>query len=261
MSGPAGFTITKTYKIDGGLWTKGKRDIADVITVGGMDLAPLSYNNRNLVPLLIRNGTNSRGRPERWPQGLLTELKKARNDHVDALIKEHLRAGDPMCEADAQVSSQTEKERIVLFHNAGVPHVITLSMPAFSTDSGERVEPLNLTILSTHKKHKQVHVQLTSANFTWLAYACHRTYAHDEPMYDSEDESERIESYRHMIPPKVHLGINPRTKQSWFLRCYSKRKMKQVTFNYSLDDTDDDIKTRLEVALTNLHKKAGIETV
>ena len=210
MSGPAGFTITKTYKIDGGLWNKGKREVADVITVGGMDFAPLSYNNRNLVPLMIRNGTNSRGRPERWPQGMLTDLKNARNGHVDSLIKKLLRAGDPMCEADAQVSSQTEKERIVLFHNAGVPQVITLAMPAFSTDSGEPVEPFNLTILSTHKKHKQVHVQLTSANFTWLAYACHRTYAQDEPMYDSEDENERIESYRHMIPPKVHLGVNPK---------------------------------------------------
>ena len=263
MPASSKFSITKTYDVKGGPFCKNKRTIQDVISFGGMDFVPLTYKNRNVVDLL-KTRSAKKGATERWPLGLLTTLRHARNNHVDALIKEHLRAGDPMCEADAQVSSLSAKERILLFHEARVPPTIKITMPAFSTDSGEHVEPFNLTMLSTHKKQKQIHLELTEDNFTWLSYACNRTYAHEELVYDSDEENQKIDSFRHLVPHDVHLGTNPKKPtscdNSWFLRRYINRKLVQVTFSMSNDETDEEIKARLEVALANLQKKIEKKT-
>lgn len=261
MAGPA-FQISKVYKIDGGPFAKGKRDIHDVVNISGIDFMPLSCKNRNLVPLLMKHGKReSSGRPCCWPRGVVRILKSARNTCVDDHIKQHLRAEDPMAEVDAQINDMSDKDRYKHFHKAGVPQIVSLAMPPFTTDSGEHCPLFNVRVLTSPKKRKQVFIELVSANFNWLMYASQVTTdkdSDDEPM-DSEDEAEKLEIFRKMLPAKVHLGVNTRKKHSWFIRCYTNRRLKQVTFNYAYEDSEDDIRARLDVALKDLHKKAGIE--
>ena len=74
---------------------------------------------------------------------------------------------------------------------------------------------------------------------------------------DSDDEVTQMEEFRYLLPPGIHMGINPRSRHSWFLRCYVDRRLRQVTFNYDLAEDDEQIKARIAVALAELHKRAG----
>ena len=72
---------------------------------------------------------------------------------------------------------------------------------------------------------------------------------------DSDDEIQKIESFRAHLPEKIYLGVNKKSKRSWFLRTYDGRRVKMVTIKYSAQDSDDEIKGLLDKALRGLQRK------
>ena len=251
------FNVTKVFKIEGGAFAKGKREVRDVVNVAGRDYMPLSWNNRVVTPLLKKDAKSSKGnRPSGWPRALISCLRDARNAAIDDIIKAFLRAEDPMSDG-VELQAYTEKQRSVKFHTAKVPQYVELALPEFTTDSGEHVPGHAIKVLTSPGRNKKVFIELIPSNITWMAKMCERQVEDQgEEDMDSEDETAKIEEFRQRMPDKIHLGINPKKKCSWFIRTYVNRKLKQVTFNYKPTDADEEIKDRLETALKDLQRRA-----
>ncbi len=247
------FSISKVCKIEGGTFCKCKCDVAGVISVAGTDYLPLSYTNRLVVPLFLKNGYQPHGKAVGWPRTVVQGLKRARNKFVDDHIATYM---DPMAEVQAQVDQMNERVRILKYHEAQVPQSAVLAMPSFTTDSGEHVDSYNVKVLTCQSKTRKLYIELSESNMKLLSCVCQRIPADkvDDEM-DSDDETQKIESVRAHLPEKIYLGVNKKSKRSWFLRTYVGRRVRMVTINYGAQDSDDEIKVLLDKALRGLQNK------
>ena len=155
------FSISKVCKIEGGTFCKCKCDVAGVISVAGTDYMPLSYTNRLVVPLFLKNGYQPHGKAVGWPRTVVQGLKRARNKFVDDHIATYM---DPMAEVQAQVDQMNERVRILKYHEAQVPQSAVLAMPSFTTDSGEHVDSYNVKVLPCQSKTRKLYIELSESN-------------------------------------------------------------------------------------------------
>ena len=209
------FSISKVYEIEGGTLCKGKNDVARVISVAGTDYMPLSYTNRLVAPLFLKNGYQNHGKAVGWPRTVVQGLKRARNKFVDDHIATYMRAQDPMAEVQAQVDQMNERVRILKYHEAQVPQSAVLAMPSFTTDSGEHVDRYNVKVLTCQSKTRKLYIELSESNIKLLSCMCQRIPDDkiDDEM-DSDDETQKIESFRAHLPEKIYLGVNKKSKRS-----------------------------------------------
>ena len=254
--------VIKVEKIEGV-----KKDVAKVIhdvkTVAGIDYFGLGWQNRNLS--LMFSKSSGRGAAPKvsggWPASVISFIKRARNLATDKLISEHIKKNDPMADFVTR-DHMSPRDRTNAFHDAEVPALIPVEQLAFTTDDGDHIDAQTLNILSSPNRHKKLYLQLNSDHLKWLSMLFNRRANLADVIEsddDSDDEEARVESIKPLLPPGVIIGKGPRngaTRHSWILRLAAKRK--QIQVNYSVQDTDDVIKDRINQGVNMLYMRAGI---
>ena len=258
------FKVSKVIKVEKieGVKKDGTKVILDVKTVAGSDYFGLGWQNRNLTLMFSKSG---RGAAPKcgggWPASVISFIKRARNLATDKLISEHIKKNDPMADF-VTLDHMSPRDRTNAFHDAEVPAMLNVEALAFTTDDGDHVDAQTLNILSSPNRHKKLYLQLTADHLKWLSMLFNRRANPDDAIEsddDSDDEEARVDSIKPLLPPAVTIGKGPRsgaTRHSWILRLAAKRK--QIQVNYSVQDSDDVIKDRINQGVNMIYMRAGI---
>ena len=99
----------------------------------------------------------------------LREIGKLRDEAIDVLINEHIRADDPLAEhaPDTKVPS---RDRLNLYHQSDIPEIVKVTHPAFEVD-GKDVAEFTFQVLATEKRGAPVTVEMSSAFLNWAKQA------------------------------------------------------------------------------------------
>ena len=88
-------------------------------------------------------------------------MRASRDNRIDALLKEHVQAHDPMADAEPEI-----EDRSAALQEADLPPVITVNLPEFKL--GEVVHPAtSLAFLVTHKKINAPALECTGKCLNW----------------------------------------------------------------------------------------------
>lgn len=252
--------VIKVEKIEG--QKKDSRVVLDVKTVAGTDFVGLSWMNRNLTPMFSKKARGASKCGGGWPASVISFIKAARNLAVDKHIVEHIKKNDPMAEV-VTLDHMSPRDRVNAFHDANVPAVLGVQQQAFVTDHGDHIEAQTINILSSPTRHKKLYLQMTSDNIKWLSMLFNRRTNPEDAIEsddDSDDEDARVESIKPLMPPGVIVVKGPKTGptgHAWILRLQG-AKRKQIQINYTVQDTEDIIKNKINAGLNLLYVRAGI---
>ena len=201
------FKVRNTIKIEN-VSLQAKRNILSVITVQGSDFFSMSYKNKTLSQVFTKNSTTAG-----WPASVISYLKTARNLHTDKLIADYLRAQDPMAEFH-NLDFMNRKDRISAYHYAGIPPVVSVLVPGFTTDNGDHVEAQKVDMLSSPSLRKTVIIKVEPANLSLVSKLMQRKVDQAsivESDDDSEDEEARLDSVTPVLPEGVSASLPPRS--------------------------------------------------
>ena len=97
---------------------------------------------------------------------LLTSFKLIRDETVDAMLIDALKAEDPL--ADYDPTHVVSKGRLKAFNEAKVLQIISITFPAFVSEKGDRFDAHTLRVFSAPKRGIDLTVELTEENFNWM---------------------------------------------------------------------------------------------
>ncbi len=147
-------------------------------------------------------------------------LQHLRNRKVDELITNKL--ADPM--ADPAIERvRLCKDRPKMFVAAELPQIVDVTVPAFVTSDGKRIEATTIPVITTPSKVPSVAIECTPRTLEWLAHACEINWQSVDPSLFHEAQSpakrsakavaeemqlpELANPFKYMISPGGKLGI------------------------------------------------------
>ena len=131
------------------------------------------------------------GRPAKAPWAgnvFLNQLQKLRDDCVDEAIMERLKDEDPL--ADSASTSLKMRGRYQLYQEVGMPQLIELTWPSFTTNCGDRIDEHKFLVISTPKRGMAVSMELLPENLQWCKLAiaqCEGEVGVKRPILDEFD--------------------------------------------------------------------------
>ena len=251
------FTIRKTVTVQINEAAAGRRGVIvqqPVVDILGHDFLPLTYRNKRVATLF-----HGRGGDRSWPRTVVYALKKARNDYINNLICDRLRAEDPL--ADAANIVLDKKQRAMQFHAANLPLALDVPM-----DDGSCLKMLAGAGMTGH----QVSLCIASTELEWLKSAC-RDAGDDSDASDESDDADWLDEMNEDFPEHFALiavkkmGSMGRRQKHYRLnychRVSGKRVRFQRDLHYGYDEDIDAFKTKLTIVVRELEAKRDGEPV
>ena len=245
------FTIRKTVTVQINEATAGRRGVIvqqPVVDILGHDFLPLTYRNKRVSSLF-----HGRGGDRSWPRTVVYALKKARNDYINNLICDRLRAEDPL--ADAANIVLDKKQRAMQFHAANLPLALDVPM-----DDGSCLKMLAGSGMTGH----QISLCIASTELEWLKSAC-ADAGDDSDASDESDDTDWLDELNEDLPNHFTLiavkkmgSMGRRQKHYRLMYCHRVRG-KRVRFQRDLrhghDEDIDAFKTKLAMIVRELEAK------
>lgn len=259
------FSIEKSYHVNviGDKGKRATRTVNNVLNIGGCDFVPLSWRNRAIAALFVEGEAADKqgGKGITLKKSLLNKIRDARNKAVDELITNYLRAEDPMSADEPIILS--ELTRTKRYHEANVPQILTLNMPAFTTDNGEPVDVFALKIVSSPKASAVIYMELTADSMKWLSSMSNCSVddgAESGSDGESDSDKDRLDLLRTYVPENFTLVSNPYKKRVLFLRTQINKKVRQRSISYTSNTSEHELKQLFERAVEDLQKKITDES-
>ena len=251
------FTIRKTVTIQINEATAGRRGVIvqqPVVDILGQDYLPLTYRNKRVATLF-----DGRGGDRSWPRTVVYALKKARNDYINNLICDRLRAEDPL--ADAANIVLDKKQRAMQFHAANLPLALDVPM-----DDGSCLKMLAGSGMTGH----QISLCIASTELEWLKSACGNA-GDDSDASDESDDTDWLDELNDDLPKHFTLqavkkmgSMGRRQKHYRLMYCHragGKRVRFQRDLRHGHDEDIDAFKTKLAMIVRELEAKCDGEPV
>jgi hypothetical protein len=249
------FTIRKTVTIQINEATAGRRGVIvqqPVVDILGQDYLPLTYRNKRVATLF-----HGRGGDRSWPRTVVYALKKARNDYINNLICDRLRAEDPL--ADAANIVLDKKQRAMQFHAANLPLALDVPM-----DDGSCLKMLAGSGMTGH----QISLCIASTELEWLKSACGNA-GDDSDASDESDDTDWLDELNDDLPKHFTLqavkkmgSMGRRQKHYRLMYCHragGKRVRFQRDLRHGHDEDIDAFKTKLASIVREIKGKCDGE--
>jgi hypothetical protein len=178
------FRIERAVVVYGG-YSKDPWVINELMIIDGKDFFTLSARDRKFARAI---GLDTMEVNQFKGSNLLPKIIKARDDKVDHLIMEALKAADPLADlAAAPKLFESTRGRQQAYEKANVAQVIQIEIAGFTADCGARYEPQVLHVISTPKRGAAATVELNADTLTWFAAAVHHFSATATAKRSAED--------------------------------------------------------------------------
>ena len=249
------FTIKKTVTIqinEAAAMRRGVIVQQPVVDVLGHDFLPLTYRNKRVATIF-----NGRGGDRSWPKTVVYALKKARNEYINNLICDRLRAEDPLADAESVVIDK--KQRALQFHAANVALAIDVTM-----DDGTTLKMLSGSGLP----HQQISICIASTELEWLKHAC-SSAGDDSDASDESDDEDWLENLNLTLPEYFSLTSVSKMnsvgrRQKHYRLKYNargngngKRIRLQRDLRFGIEEDIDAFKEKLANVVRELQAKGG----
>ncbi len=169
---PSPFVVRRSLVIEGG-WLQSPWAVNTKL-IDGADFTTLSQADRCLAKAL---GMNMSDRSPLARCSVLPHMAKVRDAKVDEIIFAAQVDNDPMADASssdlAAANRLPGKGRSRAFDDAQVPQTIPITMKAFVTPEGQRVDEHTCRVVTTPKRGANVMMEVIPENFEWLVLAAH----------------------------------------------------------------------------------------